>query len=102
MSALEKLEQQCASLREKVDLIILQPGYDIEQVAILVDQLNQHLCKNEQPKENIDAFAWFLQQNLDWLQATMAKLVSDREAVANSMLQIKKGRQAQHSYGQHN
>ncbi|PKM17372.1 MAG: hypothetical protein CVV11_19615 [Gammaproteobacteria bacterium HGW-Gammaproteobacteria-15] len=102
MSVSETIKQQCATLRTDIDTLIQQPAYDVEQVADLVEQLNQHLCQSVPPQDNIESFAQFLQQNLDWLQATMAKLSADKEAVADNMLEIKKGQRARHSYGQHN
>lgn len=102
MPATETVEQQCAALRAEIDSLITQPGYDVARVADLVEQLNQHLCQTVPPQDNIEPFAVFLQQNLDWLQATMAKLSADKDAVAGNMLDIKKGQRARHSYGQHN
>ena len=102
MPPTEAIKQQCAALRADIDILIQQPDYDILQVAVLLEQLNQRLCQNTPPQDDIASFALFLQQNLDWLQATMAKLSADKDAVAGNMLEIKKGQRARHSYGQHN
>lgn len=102
MPVTETVKKQCAALRADIDSIMQQPDYDVVQVAVLLEQLNQRLCQNTPPQDDIASFALFLQQNLDWLQATMAKLSADKDAVAGNMLEIKKGQRARHSYGQHN
>ena len=91
MPATETVKQQCAALRADIDRLIQQPDYDVARVADLVEQLNQHLCQTVPPQDKVESFAVFLQQNLDWLQATMAKLSADKDAVAGNMLDIKKG-----------
>ncbi|SNY55976.1 hypothetical protein SAMN06297280_3030 [Arsukibacterium tuosuense] len=101
MSLVERSEQ-CAALRTEIDTIVEQPAYDLEQVAQLLAKLNIHLSESPSPRDDIEQFALFLQQNLDWLQVTMAKLSAEKDAVADNMMQIKKGYRARHSYGQHN
>jgi uncharacterized membrane protein YvbJ len=102
MPVTETVSQQCAALRADIESLVQQPDYDVEQVATIVEQLNQHLCQSPPPEDNIESYAQFLQQNLDWLLVLMAKLSADKDAVASSVLQIKKGKRARHSYGQHN
>lgn len=102
MPVTETVSQQCAALRADIESLVQQPDYEVEQVAAMVEQLNQHLCQSSPPEDNIESYAQFLQQNLDWLLVLMAKLSADKDAVASSVLQIKKGKRARHSYGQHN
>ncbi len=99
---LAKKAELCQQLREKIDLLLESESYDIELVVALNDQLGQLLVQALDPSEDVEQHALFLQQNLDWLKVSMAKLSKEKDAVAVSMLQIQKGRRAKHSYTQHN
>ena len=99
---LDEKAQQCQALRQQIDELICSEVYPVEEVTALTEQLNALLTAPIQQGDDAAQYAAFLQLNLDWLQAIMAKLSQDKDAVAASMLNIKKGRRARHSYGQHN
>ncbi|MEO3678971.1 hypothetical protein ABGI61_08040 [Rheinheimera sp. FR7-31] len=94
--------QQCQLLQEQIEQLFQTELYSVEEAAALVAKLNTLLATPTDPLDTPAESAEFLQQNLDWLQKTMAKLSAQRDAVAESMLTIQKGRRARHSYGQHN
>lgn len=99
---LSEKAQQCQILRESIEQLVQTQLYSVEEAAALMAKLNNLLVSPRDPTDSPAEYAEFLQQNLDWLQKTMAKLSAHRDAVAESMLTIKKGRRARHSYGQHN
>jgi hypothetical protein len=94
--------QQCQLLREQIDQHMQMDNYAIDTVIELNQQLASLLLSPIDPQNNTEQYAIFLQQNLDWLKVSMAKLSEEKNAVAENMLQMQKGRRAQHSYGQHN
>ena len=94
--------QRCQALRQQIDQIVATELYPVEQLTELSKQLFVLLQQPASAEDDTQQYAAFLQQNLDWLQATMAKLSADKDAVAGNMLEIKKGQRARHSYGQHN
>lgn len=99
---LSEKAQQCQILRESIEQLFQTELYSVEEAAALAAKLNSLLLIPQDPADTPADYAEFLQQNLDWLQKIMAKLSAQRDAVAESMLTIKKGRRARHSYGQHN
>lgn len=99
---LSEKAQQCRVLRDSIEQLFQTELYSVEEAAALAAKLNTLLVTPEDPADMPAEYAEFLQQNLDWLQKIMAKLSAQRDAVAESMLTIQKGRRARHSYGQHN
>lgn len=99
---LSEKAQQCQLLQEHVEQLFQTEFYSVEEAAALVAKLNTLLLTPIEPSDTPAESAEFLQQNLDWLQKTMAQLAEQKEVVAQSMLTIQKGRRARHSYGQHN
>jgi hypothetical protein len=93
--------QQCQLLQEHVEQLFQTELYSVEEAAALVAKLNTLLVIPIDPSDATVEHAEFLQQNLDWLQKTMAQLAEQKEVVAKGMLTIQKGRRARYSYGQH-
>lgn len=94
--------QQCQLLRQQIEDLTTTELYSVEQLSTLSQQLNTMLSEPISPTDDAAEYAAFLQLNLDWLQALMAKLSTEKDTVAASMLKIQQGRRARHSYGQHN
>lgn len=100
--SLANLIQRCQVLRQQIDEIVKVELYSIDQVTELSQQLFVLLQQPAPPEGNTPEYGAFLKQNLDWLQALMAQLSKEKDAVAASMLKIQQGKRARHSYGQHN
>jgi hypothetical protein len=99
---LQDKAQQCQLLRLQIDELVSAELYTVEDIAVLSQQLHTLLHEPIQPGDNPEQYAAFLQQNLDWLHALMAKLSDEKDAVAASVLTIQQGKRARQSYGQHN
>lgn len=97
----EKAER-CRVLRQQIEQLTAKELYDVEQLTTLSEQLSALLNIPISPTDDAAKYAAFLQLNLDWLLALMAKLSEEKRTVAANMLKIQQGRRARHSYGQHN
>lgn len=94
--------QQSKLLREQITALIQVEDYSIDTLTALNQQLANVLSSPIEPQDDVQHYAFFLEESLEWLKATMIKLSKDKNAIAENMLQIRKGRHAQHTYGQHN
>ncbi|MDX3775251.1 hypothetical protein QE250_14115 [Chromatiaceae bacterium AAb-1] len=90
----------CTELRHQIDALISEPDYAVEQLSPLALQFQELLTQPVDDTVAPEEYAAFLQQNLDWLMALMAKLSADKDTVAAEMLNVNKGKKAKHSYGQ--
>jgi predicted GTPase len=100
MYELQQRAESAAKLRLQAEQLIKDPAYSTEQLAQLLQELQQLL---QLPAvEPIADYAAYLQYNLDWLQALMAKITSEKDAIAANMLELQRGRKATRSYGQNN
>jgi hypothetical protein len=99
---LDERAQQCAELRQRIDALITDKLYSVEQLAELVHKLQQLLSSPTMAEQSTAELEGFLQQNLDWLLRTMAQLSNEKDAVATSLRTVQQGRRARHSYSEHN
>ncbi|MBV2127880.1 hypothetical protein [Arsukibacterium indicum] len=100
MSELQQRIESAAKLRLQAEQLVADPAYSTEELSQLLQQLQQ-LLQLPAVEPTAD-FAAYLQDNLDWLQALMAKMASEKEAIATSMLELQRGKKAKRSYGQNN
>lgn len=94
--------QQCQALQQRIDELTALDLYPVEDVAVLSQQLSALLSEPIQQGDDAAEYAAFLQLNLDWLQALMAKISTQKQAIAANMLELQTGRKATRSYGQNN
>lgn len=97
---LQQRAESAAEIRLQAEQLVDNPAFSIEQLEQKLQELQQLL---QQPAvEPTAEYAAFLEMNLDWLQALMAKLTIQKEAIAANMLELQRGRKATRSYGQNN
>ncbi|WP_214000084.1 hypothetical protein [Arsukibacterium sp.] len=100
MSELQQRAESAATIRLQAEQLVDDPAYSTEQLGQLLQQLQQ-LLQLPAVEPTAD-YATYLQHNLDWLQALMAKMTTEKEAIATTMLELQKGKKAKRSYGQNN
>ncbi len=100
MASLQQRTETAAELRLQAQELIKDPAFSIEQLESVLQQLQ--LVLQQPVLKPASEYGAFLQLNLDWLQALMAQLTAQKEAIAADMLEIQKGKKATRSYDQNN
>lgn len=100
MSDIQQRTESAAKIRLQAEQLVADSAYSTEELGQLLQQLQQ-LMQLPAIEPTAD-YAAYLQHNLDWLQALMAKMTTEKEAIATSMLELQRGKKAKRSYGQNN
>lgn len=89
-------------LRQQIDALCAEPNYDLEAFAALWLQYQQALESYCVRAVKDQTFESVLADNLQWVTLITRQVSVEKDAVAAKVLQLKKGKKAQQSYGDNN
>lgn len=89
-------------LRQQIDALCGEPNYDLEVFAALWLQYQQALESYCVKALKDQTFESILADNLQWVTLITRQVSLEKDAVAAKVLQLKKGKRAQQSYGDNN
>lgn len=100
MTTLAELSAKVLALRNEIDMLLANEDYIVEELAEKAVTLNALINTKPMDIPEGEAYALFLTENLQWLNAVIGKITEEKQAVASSILQTKRRKKAEKSYGE--